>query len=336
MWYDFAGRKLGQRPARGNKLEDEQASNYQIYDTNYGFDEYSRPSITYFPDATQESVVYDPNGTVKYKRTRNVASPSGGDHNDIKFEYDASQRLVRQYEYWTNRSPTVRNDKKTTYDYAGRVTCQYMVGSSGVCDSTSASRVEYTYDKADRLTKESQDGRDVAYTYDPAGNRTGIVWPDGKHADYSYTARSQLASVSFESVTLAAYSYDIQGRATGATFGNGNSAGITHEVDDDLSLLAYALKDESGAAQALEWTYTYTAAYRLASASVTVAAHDWSPPANVTTTYSAPSMSPASEAANKVDQYEAIAEAVNGGSPANSTSLQDDLSGRVSRLISGA
>lgn len=161
--------------------------------------------------ATEERVVYNPNGTVLYKRTRNVANPAGGDHNDIKFEYDASQRLTRQYEYWTNRSPLVRNDKKTAYDHAGRVVCQWMVGSSGACDGTSAARIENTYDKADRLTHEIQDGRDVAYGYDAAGNRTGLAWPDGKAAAYSYDARGHLTGVSFESVSLAAYSYDIQG-----------------------------------------------------------------------------------------------------------------------------
>ncbi|MFO1186154.1 MAG: hypothetical protein U1E87_01050 [Alphaproteobacteria bacterium] len=107
--------------------------------------------------------------------------------------------------------------------------------------------------------------------------------------------------------------------ATGATFGNGNSAGVAREVDDDLSALEYALKDEAGAAQALKWEYIpgfglsgspedrlYTNAHRLQSQTVSVPAHDWSPPANVTTTYTAPSLS--GEAANKVDQYEAIAE----------------------------
>lgn len=328
IWYDFAGRKLAQRPARGNALNSGQGGT--AYDTNYGFDEYSRPSVTYFPDATEERVVYNPNGTVQTKRTRNVANPTGGDHNDIKFEYDASQRLVRQYEYWTNRSPLVRNDKKTAYDYAGRVVCQWMVGSSGACDGTSPARIEYMYDKADRLTHEIQDGRDVAYGYDAAGNRTGIAWPDGKAAAYQYDARGQLSSVSFESVSLAAYSYDIEGRAAGASFGNGNTASVSHEADGDLSLLAYALKDESGAAQALTWTYTYTGAHRLLSQSVSVAAHDWSPPANVTTTYTAPSMAPGlpDEAANKVDQYEQIAESVNSGSPANST-LSYDVRGNL-------
>ena len=48
--------------------------------------------------------------------------PAGGNHNDIHYDYDASGRVVRQYESWTNRSPLVRGERKTEYDYAGRVT----------------------------------------------------------------------------------------------------------------------------------------------------------------------------------------------------------------------
>jgi len=256
--------------------------------------------------------------------------PAGGNFNDIDYDYDSSQRVVRQYESWTNRAPLVRGERKTEYDYAGRVTRAYELGDDGVYSPVSGAgndnEVLYAYDRADRLTAETQDGRSVGYAYDAAGNRTQIQWPDGQHADYTYDARSLLAGVSFAGVSLATYAYDLQGRSVGAAFGNGNSASVSHEIDDDLSALSYALKDEAGAAQALAWTYTYTDAHRLSTSDVSVPAHRYSPAANTVTGYASTSL--AGEAANLVDQYEQIAEAVNGGAPA-STALQYDVRGNL-------
>jgi hypothetical protein len=113
--------------------------------------------------------------------------------------------------------------------------------------------------------------------------------------------------------------------------GNDNSAAVSHEIDDDHSALAHALKDEAGAAQGLSWTYTYKNAHRLASQDVSVPARRYAPSSNLTTNYAAPPLP--GEAANLVDQYEQVSETVSGGSPATSTLTYDVRGNLISDTV---
>jgi len=75
---------------------------------------------------------------------------------------------------------------------------------------------------AGRLTATSDNGRSLSYTYDAAGNRTKVGWPNGYSANYAYDALNRVNTIKENNLaTLATYAYDTAGRRASITLGNG-------------------------------------------------------------------------------------------------------------------
>jgi RHS repeat-associated protein len=97
----------------------------------------------------------------------------------IDYEYDALNRLT------TIDYPSPEVDVTFGYDQLSRRTT--------MTDTTGATG--YGYDDLDRLTAVSRQQSAVSYGYDARGNRTGLIYPDGKEVSYSYDEADRLATV---------------------------------------------------------------------------------------------------------------------------------------------
>ena len=230
----------------------------------------------------------------------------------LVFGYDLSGRVTSQLERTLiGGAQTDDNEVRFTYDLAARTLREYELGGDGVFTPGTDEDAIYLYDRLSRVLSETvsgdgSGGRTVSYAYDAGSNRTGITWPDGVSANYTYDALSRLDTVSFAGTQLADYDYDLQSRLDLAALGNGTSASFSYDAASRLTALAYLLSDESGNAEALTWSHGYSGAGRLNLTELRDASQpEWSPATPQTISYAAPSLP--GEAANVLDQYEAIA-----------------------------
>jgi RHS repeat-associated protein len=138
-----------------------------------------------------------------------------------------------------------------------------------------------TFDKADRLTAVNDNGRNVAYQYDAAGNRLRVTWPDAYYATYDYDALNKVTAIKQNGVTtLASYSRDDLTRRTAATYGNGSSTSYAYEADNDLATLGQSFVGSS-----VSFGFTGNNVHQVTARTVSDALYDWTPATNDNTTY---------------------------------------------------
>jgi YD repeat-containing protein len=111
----------------------------------------------------------------------------------------------------------------------------------------------------------------VGYGYDLAGNRTRLVYPNGKVVTYTYDADNRLLQVEDWDGGLTSYTYDAAGRLISETLPNGvdttrqyDAVGrlirLTHTAPDDSTLSEYVYKlDGVGNRTRVTETLTQTA-----------------------------------------------------------------------------
>ncbi len=154
------------------------------------------------------------------------------------YEYDQYGRL---------KTKTDRDNYATTYDYnnAGAITkVGYADGRSvefSYNELNQLSQINDWYGKTilendilGRLTKVTDfKNRTVAYEYGATGERTKLVYPDGKVVSYNYDDKLQLSSVigNGEETT---YAYDEIGRLVSKNFANGVSQAYTYMPGGNL------------------------------------------------------------------------------------------------------
>jgi len=105
-----------------------------------------------------------------------------------------------------------------SYDAAGR---PLEIGNAVATDA-------YAYDDAGQLAVETQSVaghpaamRTLTHSHDADGLRTGLVYPGGKVLAASYTARGQLATMTFHGQPVATSTYRPNGQPIGTVYGNG-------------------------------------------------------------------------------------------------------------------
>lgn len=106
----------------------------------------------------------------------------------------------------------------------------------------------YTYDAAAALLGETTSlpalgySATVAYSYDAAGRRQSLTYPDGHTVSYAYTVRDQLREITAGSPPpLVTYGYDLDGRRTSKVFETGLRADYTYTAANLLSGLSYGV-----------------------------------------------------------------------------------------------
>ena len=155
-------------------------------------------------------------------------------------------------------------DRVTVLHFPGAtLDVTYVYDSAGSCAGDSApighlasigrngSTVEYCWDRFGRMT---EDG-DLALAYDANGNRSGLTYPDGSVATYSFDFADRELSLSVDpgSGALAVVSdasYYPSGPLAGLTLGNGlveNRTYTTRYFPDQLQVLLRGRRSSTGA-----------------------------------------------------------------------------------------
>lgn len=187
--------------------------------TSFAYDARNLRTQERFPDGSTITQEYDPVGR--------LLAQTMADGIRVVNAYDGADRLVSR----TYPDGTLDT---FTYDQASRL----VRAVSGRYQNT----VDRGYDAAGRITSESLTvggvTRTVTSTYDAAGHRIVIGYPDGSQVTQSYTARALLATVKAGSQTVASYSYDAVGRVLGNTLGNGKVETYSYRGDGTLATLA--------------------------------------------------------------------------------------------------
>lgn len=160
-----------------------------------------------------------------------TGAPSGPSTDLRSYTYDSGRRLATRVDQAGITTTYV-------YDNANRlIERQYSDGKKDVFDYDLASRLEdadsdrydvqvdRAYDVAGRLTSETQTINGTAYTvgyqYDADNRRTQVTYPGGSTVVEGWTDRNQLASVIYNSASVAVRTYDDGGRLLTTTLGNG-------------------------------------------------------------------------------------------------------------------
>ena len=199
-------------------------------------------SSTYFSDGSLESLTdasgkpvfyeYDWRGNLSGVRDENgnmlaaYAHTPGGKLKEIchgnglctRYEYDTDGNMIHLH-FQRENGETI-SDLRYEYDLNGNRTLK-----TGKCilsgDSLTDLAVSYRYDSMDRLTSESRDGEETAYSYDFCGNRLKKLDKSGTE-EYHYNRKNQLISrKSLKERTT--YSYDQQGNLLEAAGAEGTA-----------------------------------------------------------------------------------------------------------------
>ncbi len=234
--------------------------------TEYEYDSHDRLKIFKLPSTTVGSIA-----------TPNYPTTAYTDYEQYEYD-DLGNMTVKR----TRRGDTII----TAYDNLGRrsskITCDTNVNTptgilSTTCGGTTEKTITYDYDLKDqeievknaaasytvnhvfdnagRITKTTDDGRVLDYTYDDAGNRTRIDWPDTYYATYAYDDMNRVTSIKENGgTTLATYAYSNEGRRASITYGNGAVVSYTYYDDDALDTLDH---DMGGTADDVTFDYIF-------------------------------------------------------------------------------
>ena len=103
--------------------------------------------------------------------------------------------------------------------------------------------VSYQYDTADRLSEIVTQAGTFAFSHDPTGRRTGLMYPNGVQTDYAYDPSGFLTSLSAgipqrPKVSSFAYAHDAVGNRTAMTDLSGNHE-YAYDAIDQLTRAAH-------------------------------------------------------------------------------------------------
>ena len=199
-------------------------------------------SCTYFSDGSLESLTdasgkpvfyeYDWRGNLSAVKDGNgetlaaYAHTPGGRLKEIRhgnglctrYEYDTDGNMIHLH-FQRENGETI-SDLWYEYDLNGNRTLK-----TGKCilsgDSLTDLAVSYRYDSMDRLTSESRDGEETAYSYDFCGNRLKKLDKNGTE-EYHYNRKNQLIC-RFSEKEKTAYRYDLQGNLLEAAGAEGTA-----------------------------------------------------------------------------------------------------------------
>ncbi len=176
--------------------------------------------------------------TYMYDGKGNLLQKTDANGNPVTYTYDDLDRLI-------GRSYGSTSDTYE-YDAVGNLTRA----------ANSALTLSFSYDANNRLTGKNalNWGKQIYYTYDDVGNRTGMTDPDGGVTSYQYDANNRLTSLSNPFGETTTFTYDNAGRITRLDQANGSYSLYHYDDADRLdSLVTYS----SGGGVIDRFSYTY-------------------------------------------------------------------------------
>ena len=104
----------------------------------------------------------------------------------------------------------------------------------------------YAFDPLNRLEDYTDAfGKTVSNEYDKAGNRTALIYPDGKRVTYAYDALNRMASVTDWLNGVTDYRYDAASKLAEALNPNDTKVRYGYDAAERLVKLANAKADTS-------------------------------------------------------------------------------------------
>jgi RHS repeat-associated protein len=203
--------------------------------TAYEYDK--RGNLTRLTDARGHVTSY---GLDPANRLTEVTDPLG---NRWTYSYDAAGNLLSETTARGNATPETGDGTiNRTFDVLNRVTgIDYSDATPDVTfgydangnrtQMTDGSGTEtYSFDALNRLTGATRGADSFSYQYDPAGNVTKRIYPDGTVVDFTYDEDGRMATVASEDASTS-YAYDPAGHLLTTTFPAGNGHVETRVYD---------------------------------------------------------------------------------------------------------
>jgi len=202
-----------------------------------------------------------------YDKDHNLISLTDADHHTTQFAYDADNLLVkviqpdgsvRQSGYngsglLVTQTNGLHQVTTYTYDALERI----LSGTDPLNRTTS-----FAYDNASRLQQRSDPVVTASYSYDVAGELTGIAYSDGTPGvTFAYDALGRRTSMS-DGTGASTFQWDGLGRLLSQTDGAGEQVGYSYDPAGRLLTIGYPA---NGALPAGTITQAYDAAGRLSS-----------------------------------------------------------------------
>lgn len=255
--YDRGGRQLTHQAFDGRT-------------TRYTYDCNGHRLQTVLPGGSMVQAAYSPTG-----QTLAITDTTGV----LRYAYDARDRVVR-----AEKPDGSMLDY--SYDLAGHRTAVTTTVDG------QAFAVFYTYDLAGRLVTVTDASGETRLTYDGAGNRTGILYPNGVRTAYTYDSRHRLTGIEHRdgsNALLASFAYNLDptGARTRLTESGGRTVDYTYdalyrltaETDSVHGLTTYSYDEVGNRTQMAQGgvttRYLYDAADRLLSRSTGVITHTY-------------------------------------------------------------
>ncbi len=248
------------------------------------YDGFDRQTHWYFPQPNQTGVA-NPNDYEQYgyDANGNRTSLRKRDGSVITYQYDNLNRVIRK---------TVPERAGLDASHSRDVFYQYDIRGLQLWarfDSDSGAGTTSSYDRYGRIVSTSDNtsgaARDLAYTYDAAGNRTSIrhVW-DNRTFSYDYSAGGQFNRIRDPgSLTLVDYNYNTKGELTQAV--KYLSAPDQSWTYDPIGRMASTTIDSPTNTFDVTWSYTRNPASQIRSETQTNDSYRWNAFQPVNRTY---------------------------------------------------
>lgn len=220
-----------------------------------------------------EGYSYDANGNRTALRLRSGET--------IAFSYDNLNR-----ETFKDIPGGTSADVNTGYDLAGRrLFARFTTGDTVSSDCTATNTgIDYCYDAAGRLIRETSYGREVSFAYDVASNRSRITHDDANYWELDNDNLNRLTAIRENGVSsgagvLITYAYDPLSRRDSAARSSINGAATDYSFDNASRLTGLAHDFAGGTSNDQTYGFSYTAASQLSQRSASNDAYTW--PANL-------------------------------------------------------
>jgi RHS repeat-associated protein len=188
-----------------------------------------------------------------YDAVGNLTNVVRRDSRVVELKYNTANLLTQKL-YRASAGGTLIASISFYYNDANQLTnATWMAGGTSL-----VSRVGRYYDKAGRVTNETQtiqttSEREVRYTFDAAGRRTSLRWPNGNVVNYHYNKNGWLTNVLDGAASVVRYEYDNAGRRTNSILSNG----ITTQYEYDNANQLTKVWNKNGATTNSLYRYGY-------------------------------------------------------------------------------
>ena len=235
--------------AYGADGEKSSATDANGYLTTFLYDGFNRLVTVEFPSPTVtgqsqtasagiEGYAYDANSNLTTLTRRGGAQLTYGFDN-LNRNTSASETVTTGYSNYA-----------FGYDNFSRLTSMSTTPGSGA----GAQTYSFAYDQLGRKTGETAPVGTATSTWDTAGRRTRLTWPDGFYVGYGYDTVGELTSVQDSTgVTLATLAYDNLGQRTSLSRNSGVVTSYGYDAASRLASIAHSLP--SGQSQTESYAY---------------------------------------------------------------------------------